>query len=78
MLDFSPDGRLLAAAYRPSIVRLFDPRTGKLLLKFENAAGDVRALAFSPDSRRLATGNADTTILVWDIQQLIDRYRPEK
>src|SRR5262249_13190910 len=30
-------------------------------------AGEVRALAFAPDGKRLASGGADPSVLVWDV-----------
>jgi WD40 repeat protein len=66
---FAPDGRTFAATV--------DGPEGKILL-YETASGNVRgtiggfrgrvrSLAFFPDSRRLASGHSDSTVLVWDL-----------
>jgi WD40 repeat protein len=70
-VTFSPDGRLLAAGARPGEVKLWDPATGEALLSLPVAAD---ALAFSPDSRRLATAgskgapNNPPEVNLWDVQ----------
>jgi WD40 repeat protein len=52
-LAFSPDGKtLVSGGYRE--LSLWDGATGKLLGKVGGLAGQVRALAFGNDSRRLA------------------------
>jgi WD40 repeat protein len=66
---FSPDGKLLAAR-TPQGVRLFDLVTGRILYDFGD--GRETCLAISPDSRTLATGRMDTTILLWDIARLVE------
>lgn len=62
MVVFSPDGRTMAAGYQFSVVKLFDSADGRelsTLQRFEFAIDWAHALAFSPDSRNLATGNQD-------------------
>ena len=77
-LEFSPDGRFLAAATAPNPdtedpqTYVWHPETGALIVKF---AG--RNFAFSPDSRLLAGAAADETlndadrvdrcVSVWDV-----------
>jgi WD40 repeat protein len=66
-LVFSPDGLLLATAAREGSVRLHDAVTGKELVRLAGHLAPVRAIAFSPDGRRLYTGSDDTTTLAWDL-----------
>jgi WD40 repeat protein/predicted Ser/Thr protein kinase len=65
---FSPDGRLLAAANLAGTVKVWEVpkfREGK---EFHAHAHPVSALAFSPDSRRLATaGDGGEAIKLWDV-----------
>jgi WD40 repeat protein len=70
-LMYSPDGRWLAAAVAekslPAQVRVWDTVTGQVWRQLQGHTGVVRALAFSPDSHRLASASDDHTIRVWDI-----------
>jgi WD40 repeat protein len=75
LLALSPDGNLLALRGDPaSTVRLFEIEqtpAGKPALKrlgeLRGHQGEVTALAFSPDSKTLASGSRDKTILIWDV-----------
>src|SRR5215208_1881941 len=68
-----PDGRRLAVA-RPDGLHLYDLPTGEEVLfrkahdRFDALTPDsfATAIAFAPDGKRIATGHADTTILIWD------------
>ena len=70
-LAFTRDSRLLAMAAPDSAtaqsIAIWDLRRGRQIRRIKGLGGDLSALAFSPDGRRLVAGLADTTILVWDI-----------
>ena len=78
---FSPDGRVLAivgktrAQQAPRMERnivLRDVATGDHIHTLTGHIDDVKCLAFSPDSRTLASGSGsimrEKTILLWDIE----------
>jgi dipeptidyl aminopeptidase/acylaminoacyl peptidase len=69
---FSPDGRLVAAGYntsdhKPPRLRVWELTTGTVRHEFTGHTGDIAALCFSPDGKRLASGSADTTAVLWDL-----------
>jgi WD40 repeat protein len=66
-IDFSPDGRWLAAVFYSSEVCLWNAVTGSERKSLPGHSDSVYRLAFSPDGRRLVTGAADHTVRVWDV-----------
>jgi RNA polymerase sigma factor (sigma-70 family) len=66
---FAPDGRRVAAAtgWVQGKILLFDVPTGRELAGLHGHDAYVGALAFAPDGNTLASGQRDTTILLWDV-----------
>ncbi|NNC90905.1 MAG: protein kinase, partial [Acidimicrobiia bacterium] len=64
-VQFSPDGRimLVAGQARPELA---EPFTGRVLARLEASPAYAARAAFSPDGMRIATGEADGTIRIWD------------
>src|SRR5262249_49912191 len=58
-------------------VRLVTVGDGKVLHAFRGHVGGIDCLSFSPDGRTLASGGADTTVLVWDVAAGLARARKE-
>ena len=62
---FSPNGRLIAGSGDSPTVHIWDAATGQQLLSVQSHQQGDEALAFSPDSTRLASGGLRTA-RVWD------------
>jgi WD40 repeat protein len=78
-LAFSPDGALLATGTWPRsaestspsnsmAVKIFKVDTGTLQVTITGHPDLVWGLAFSPDGRRLLSGSADGTAILWDMR----------
>jgi len=69
---FSPDGRVLAVGEAKARIRLLERATGKerTPLTVPLPADGIAAMAFSPDSTRLAAacGVGDNQVHVWDLE----------
>ncbi len=67
-LKFSPDGKLLAEVGRDHYLRVWEVSTGHKLYAVVAHQGPVPDLAFSPDSRWIATAGT-ISVRVWDARQ---------
>jgi len=47
-------------------IKLWDAATGRLLRTLKAHKDPVRAIAFSPDGKRLISGSVDRTVKLWE------------
>ncbi len=67
-LRFAPDGRTLLATNLEGVISVREVATGEERLRLRgHLPGEVVALAVSADGQVLASGGADSQVLVWDL-----------
>ena len=77
-LAFSPCGRYLASGtwwqegMERMAIKLWEVESGENIATFSGHPTDIQSLAFSPNSKLLASGGFDRTILLWDLKPFID------
>lgn len=64
---FTPDGKAVVVGDTAGKVHLIDLEKKAVRRTFEGHRGPVLCLAVAPDGKTVASGGADTTVLVWDL-----------
>jgi WD40 repeat protein len=67
VVEFSPDGRLLASGSGATNIGLWDVATGVQKAVLRGHSNDVVFVAFSPDGAVLALGCNDGTVELWEV-----------
>jgi RNA polymerase sigma factor (sigma-70 family) len=67
-LRFSPDSRLVLTTTLEGVIDIWEIATGQKRLSLKgHLPGQISTLAFLPGRRTLASGSADTQVLLWDL-----------
>ncbi len=74
-ISISNDRRFLAVGTRTGCVAVWEIDTGRRIARFFEHRADVTALAFTPDSAILASGDSEGTVRVWRSGSNNDRAR---
>src|SRR5262249_39772749 len=67
-LASSPNGKLLAVGHHDKTVRLCDAITGKEIRRLAGHEGAISSVAFSADSRVLASASKYEIARLWDVE----------
>ncbi len=76
VLEFSPDGELLAGSGRGRKIWTWDVKSGELQQEFMGHRSWVEELKFAPDGKVLASGGQDGAVYQWDLATG-ERLNPE-
>lgn len=68
-LAMNPSGTVIVSGSTENVLRIWDPRMCKKLMKLRGHAENVRALVVSPDGTQVVSGSSDGTIKLWHLGQ---------
>jgi WD40 repeat protein len=68
LAEFSPNGNLIATDSLSRTVLIRNAVDGSTVSRLANHRAQILAIAFSPDSRLLATSAADGTVKIWHVE----------
>ena len=64
-VDFSPDGKLIYAAWGNNVIA-WQLSDGREVRRFPGGGHEINTVAVSPDGKLMATGDVDNLVKVWD------------
>lgn len=67
-VTFSPDGKRFATTGQDETAKVWDAKTGKLLLTLTGHTDQTAGIVYSPDGKRIATTSNDHTARIWDAE----------
>jgi WD40 repeat protein len=77
---FSPDGRhfgyLERMNWHEQALEVVEIPGGRPVARFAGHDGKINAWTFLPDGKRLVTASEDCTLLVWDLNVPVSRFKP--
>jgi WD40 repeat protein/class 3 adenylate cyclase len=65
-VTFSPDGKRFATTSQDKTAKVWDAKTGQLLLTLIGHTDEAAGIVYSPDGKRIATTSDDHTAKIWD------------
>jgi WD40 repeat protein/tRNA A-37 threonylcarbamoyl transferase component Bud32 len=71
-IAFSPDGSRFAMVKGAGVVAVLETAAGQERLNLRGHEGEIQALTFGSDGRRVATAAADGTLRLWDAETGIE------
>jgi WD40 repeat protein len=69
-VDWSPDGRFLAAGSSDASAGVWELASGDQVLSLNGQTDLIGDIEFSPDGRRIATASHDETVWIWDTSSI--------
>ncbi len=73
---FSPDNKMLVSSGRSSTI--WDTETGSKILKLYDNEYRASEMTFSPNGEILAGGGSDGSIILWDINRILEKHKEQK
>ncbi len=67
VVQFSPDGRTVAAADAEQNIRVWEVASGRVTQTLSGHDAVITSLRFSPDGQMLASGSDDRTVRLWNV-----------